>query len=154
MKFVLLFLICALLFEFSTQIKNNRAYVQRIPKLPERGCRVQNGTLICLKPKISNSTIIKKPIMPKLKNHTKCSVEYRLVCSKIASGETYCNCMRKFPIIKRTKECPKGTILKCTRIRRGCIIFNDCSCQVEDKITPISNKTKIKKINSYGINNN
>ena len=163
MKLILLFLICALLFEFSTQIKNKGSYVPIIPKFSERGCRVQNGTLICLKPKSSNSTKIIKPTIIKNQNQTKCSVGNRLSCSKNASGETYCNCIKIFPIIKptnRINKCPKGTFPKCGRIRRGCIISFGCFCEKVFKITPkfnitpISNQPKIKKIKSYEINNN
>ena len=123
MKLVLVFLACALLFEFSVSI------------YPKR-CGVKNGTFICER---DNSTIISKP---------KCPVGYRLFCYKKTSGENKCSCIHNLKIFKptnRTNQCPEGTSIKCSRTMRGCIFISECSCIINSELTPLSNLTKIKK---------
>jgi len=146
MKQVLIFLACVLLFELSNQIERIHVYRPKNPITIERGCRIENGTLVCAKPKTYNSTIVPKPIF---KNQTRCSVGNRLSCHKTKSGETFCNCLPRLNIFKptnKTTKCPNGTVYKCTRVMRGCLFFNDCSCkkiQLSDAISKIANISKI-----------
>ena len=97
MKIVLIFLTCALLFELSTQIENKPKYMPINPKVLKGGCRIENGSLVCTKPKTFNSTIVPKPIV---RNQTRCPVGNRLSCHKTKSGETFCNCLPRLNIFK------------------------------------------------------
>ena len=146
MKQILIFLIFALLFELSNQIESMHVYRPKNPITIEQGCRIENGTLVCAKPKTFNSTIVPKPIF---KNQTRCSVGNRLSCHKTKLGETFCNCLPRLNIFKptnKTTKCPNGTVYKCTRVMRGCLFAYDCSCkknpliELASKLPNITNK--------------
>ena len=145
MKQVLVFLTCALLFELSNQIEIMPEFRHKNPITFERGCRIENGTLVCAKPKTFNST---KTLIPLIRNQTKCSAGYRLNCHKVNSGQTYCNCspLSIFKPTNKTANCPNGTVYKCSHVRRGCVVLHDCSCkkvQLSDLIYKITNISKL-----------
>ena len=151
MKLVLIFLTCALLFELSTQIENKPKYMPINPKVLKGGCRIKNGTLICPKPKVLNSTKVSASIKSVCKNIKKCPIGDRLKCYKNEYGENCCDCIRIPKMLKpptrRTIVCPEGTTKKCFVRFRGCVGFFDCSCIKADEKNSTTNLIKKKGIN-------
>ena len=136
---LLIFLTCALLFELSTQIENIPKYMPINPKVFERGCRKENGTLICPKPKASNSTKGTTSIESECKEDTKCPIGYELRYYRNKYNKKLSICVRRPKLIikpsNRINVCPKGTTYKCSAIFIGRASRNVCSCkEVEEKI--------------------